>query len=98
MAEYIADKGLEGSGPIKVVNSIAPPGFRIALYVLFGIVGVAGFGIAVQQGSFGDAAVNGGFEGLPKLSQSYLNIMFSIGQLIGMDWCLLGSKQGLGSC
>lgn len=39
---YIADKGLEGDGPLGVVNKIVPPGFRIALYVLFGIVGGAG--------------------------------------------------------
>eukprot|EP00613_Pedinella_sp_CCMP2098_P000929 CAMPEP_0171626202 /NCGR_PEP_ID=MMETSP0990-20121206/19875_1 /TAXON_ID=483369 /ORGANISM="non described non described, Strain CCMP2098" /LENGTH=140 /DNA_ID=CAMNT_0012193499 /DNA_START=205 /DNA_END=627 /DNA_ORIENTATION=- len=60
MAEYVADKGLEGSGPAKVINGIAPPGFRFALYALFGVIATAGVTIAVTEGKTTDALVNGG--------------------------------------
>ena len=50
-AAFVAGKGLEGSGPIVVVNKLAPIGFRYALYGLFSIVGVAGVAIAITQGN-----------------------------------------------
>jgi len=59
IAAYVADKGLEGSGPMSVVNKIAPSGFRFSLYALFGVIGAAGVGIAVSQGNLGDAGING---------------------------------------
>ena len=58
-AAFVAGKGLEGSGPIVVVNKLAPIGFRYALYGLFSIVGVAGVAIAVTQGNPQDALLNG---------------------------------------
>ena len=59
-ASYVAEKGLEGTGPMSVVNKIVPSGFRIALYALFGIAGAAGVGIAVTQNHPNDAVINGG--------------------------------------
>lgn len=58
-AAYVAGKGLEGSGPLVVVNKFLPAGFRYALYGLFGIVGGAGVGIAASQGKMDDVALNG---------------------------------------
>ena len=59
IAAYVADKGLEGSGPMSVVNKIAPSGFRFGLYALFGIIGAAGVAISATQGDFLDSGVNG---------------------------------------
>jgi len=58
VASYIADKGLEGSGPMSVVSKFLPPPFRIALYALFSIVGLAGVVIAATQGNAGDIGIN----------------------------------------
>ena len=59
-AAYVAGKGLEGSGPLVVVNKFLPAGFRYAIYGLFGIVGGAGVAIATSQGKMDDAVLNGG--------------------------------------
>jgi len=55
----IVQLSLEGSGPAKVINGIAPPGFRFALYALFGVIATAGVTIAVTEGKTTDALVNG---------------------------------------
>lgn len=57
-AEFVTQTGLEGDGPLGMVNSIIPSSFRLALYVIISFGAVASTTIDAMQSRFQDVAID----------------------------------------